>query len=336
MKTAIIIFLLLVTGFIASTAKREKIQDLFFPSWLVPTVIIAVGIILETLILRGDTKITEFLAVNALVISAWIHFLHRRKIWKRALQDDAKRRISNRVQFNPHNSTMTILPREDIPPGRESQIDYLTDFLHLDNAIQDRKRDKSIETVVAKFSLHKDTEYKGTGDDISINLVLTIEKKQTRASAITFLRRLDRYKLEPLPDEKAYEAYNEQSYYAIIMEIDKDKWSVAFPDFPSCEASGKTSEEATKNAKEIFEHHIRDMRKKGEQLPVPLDAYHIMALADSTPLGATQQTVLLQAPSEEDASPQFPNDKKQQKAARAKGQNQCHTDKKRRNKQVPS
>jgi predicted RNase H-like HicB family nuclease len=58
-------------------------------------------------------------------------------------------------------------------------------------------------------------------------------------------------------------------YIALIHEAGKSTFRVAFPDFPGCDAAGKTPEEAWIQARKALSTRIEHLRSEGRNLPRP-------------------------------------------------------------------
>lgn len=150
--------------------RLHKIKHLFRPSWLVPTCLLLAIATSEIIVLRReDPRITEFITVTGVAIAVWVHFLHRRKIWEKALGRRSKAGASSACS------------------SKEREIDYLLDYLHLDRAIQDRQIDRIIEARLAS-----DERKKGEGMKGSILTVFDIREKQMEIKVESFLLPLAR------------------------------------------------------------------------------------------------------------------------------------------------
>ncbi|MGD9787482.1 MAG: type II toxin-antitoxin system HicB family antitoxin [Sulfuricellaceae bacterium] len=58
-------------------------------------------------------------------------------------------------------------------------------------------------------------------------------------------------------------------YIALIHEAGKSSYRIAFPDFPDCDAAGKTPEEAWLLARKALSTRIEHLRSEGRKLPPP-------------------------------------------------------------------
>ncbi|WP_285943111.1 type II toxin-antitoxin system HicB family antitoxin [Faecalibaculum rodentium] len=57
--------------------------------------------------------------------------------------------------------------------------------------------------------------------------------------------------------------------YLAVMEPCTTGYDVFFPDFPGCVASGKTIDQAARNAKDALSMHYYAMEEDGEDIPEP-------------------------------------------------------------------
>ncbi len=57
--------------------------------------------------------------------------------------------------------------------------------------------------------------------------------------------------------------------YPAIFYYEENQIAVLFPDFPGCGTSGKSDEEALRNAKEALSGHILCMEEDNEEIPDP-------------------------------------------------------------------
>lgn len=58
-------------------------------------------------------------------------------------------------------------------------------------------------------------------------------------------------------------------YIALMHESDNSDYRVAFPDFPDCDAAGRTPAEAWLQAKKVLSTRIEHLRSEGKVLPTP-------------------------------------------------------------------
>ena len=57
--------------------------------------------------------------------------------------------------------------------------------------------------------------------------------------------------------------------YPIVIERAGSNYSVYCPDLPGCVATGKTIQEASRQAKKAISFHLDGMKKEGIPFPVP-------------------------------------------------------------------
>lgn len=154
-----------ITAWIHFLLCRRIWERIFHPSRLVPACLLTMIAILELIVLRGeDPRITGFITVTGVAITAWVHFLHRREIWARALNQDVR----------------TAVPGASL--GKESGIDYLLDYLHIARAIRDRQIDRIIEARLASDERRREKEKVG-----SLNTVFLIRRIQLETKATHFV-----------------------------------------------------------------------------------------------------------------------------------------------------
>ena len=69
------------------------------------------------------------------------------------------------------------------------------------------------------------------------------------------------------------------TYVALLHKATKKSasYGVIFPDFPGCVSSGKTVDEALKNAREGIVFHMEGMLENGEPLPSPTPLEQILS-----------------------------------------------------------
>lgn len=58
-------------------------------------------------------------------------------------------------------------------------------------------------------------------------------------------------------------------YIALMHESDDSDYRVAFPDFPDCDAAGKTPAEAWLQARKVLSSRVEHLRSEGKSLPTP-------------------------------------------------------------------
>ncbi len=58
-------------------------------------------------------------------------------------------------------------------------------------------------------------------------------------------------------------------YLALMHASDDSAYRVAFPDFPDCDAGGKTPAEAWLQARKVLSSRVEHLRKEGKVLPTP-------------------------------------------------------------------
>jgi len=70
-----------------------------------------------------------------------------------------------------------------------------------------------------------------------------------------------------------------ETYIALVHKAAKKSapYGVVFPDFPGCVSSGKTIDEALKNARDSILFHMEGMLESGEILPKPTSLEKILA-----------------------------------------------------------
>lgn len=77
---------------------------------------------------------------------------------------------------------------------------------------------------------------------------------------------------------------NDTYIYPAVFYYEEDKRiSVLFPDFPGCGTSGKTDEEALKNAKEALGGHILCMEEDNDYIPEPTPLKDVKPEYDDCP-----------------------------------------------------
>ena len=65
-------------------------------------------------------------------------------------------------------------------------------------------------------------------------------------------------------------------YIALLHKNGRKGYGVSFPDFPGCVSSGKTIEDALREAAEALALHVEGMREDGDKIPKPrtVEAIH--------------------------------------------------------------
>ena len=58
--------------------------------------------------------------------------------------------------------------------------------------------------------------------------------------------------------------------YAIVIEKGENNFSAYVPDLPGCVSTGSTIEEVKINIHDAIEFHIEELKKDGEEIPLPV------------------------------------------------------------------
>jgi predicted RNase H-like HicB family nuclease len=70
-------------------------------------------------------------------------------------------------------------------------------------------------------------------------------------------------------------------YVSVMHRAGRAGYTVAFPDVPGCTASGRTVDQAMRNARVALDGHLADLRVVGKQVPEPRDFHAVIMSTDS-------------------------------------------------------
>lgn len=153
---------------------------IFRPACFAPIILIATTLLLAFIVfapllncqcLGEHFNVTGFISAAGISVTAWLHFLHRRKIWEDSLKGLNRRRA--KLPEAPNAEFDAPTPRAWL--RRETA--YVCDYFNFMRALRDRKRDKIIEADTV--------ERKGTDFP---EIVLTTMHLQDEAKAVNFLK----------------------------------------------------------------------------------------------------------------------------------------------------
>jgi len=70
-------------------------------------------------------------------------------------------------------------------------------------------------------------------------------------------------------------------YVSVLHRAGRTGYTVAFPDVPGCTATGRTVDQAMRNAREALDRHLAELAAAGKPVPAPRDFHAVIMSTDS-------------------------------------------------------
>jgi predicted RNase H-like HicB family nuclease len=70
-------------------------------------------------------------------------------------------------------------------------------------------------------------------------------------------------------------------YVSVVHRTGRSGYGVSFPDVPGCSAAGRTVDQAMRNARDVLDRHLGELRDARKPVPPPRDFHAVIMSTDS-------------------------------------------------------